>query len=167
MSIDAQIDAAVTAFVAELTVLVGRAALESVRAALVGPALPVPAKGAALQRIPSRRSRPASAPPGAVDVGSPPSARPASPPPLPPVVVQRIPPKKPRRVGVRAAAAPPPVRASVPEPVSAKNWVVVRRPARGHGGSAPDVEAGVGRMAGEAGGGKGRVAAAQGDPNGS
>ncbi len=175
MSINAEIDATVDAFVAELVTLVRAAALEHVRAALgVDPvehagarkpapsppgrrggarATPVVARSSGNSSGAPRTSRshelslPASPPPARVEVpghrGSPVvvpvSVRPAPAPPPPPVVVRRIPPKRTRAARTLPPPPPPPVGARSPDEIPAKNWVVVRRPARPHESSAPPV----------------------------
>ena len=168
MSIGAEIDATVDAFVKDLAALVRRVAEESLREAL-GELGHSPPTG---QRAPTRgRSRPARAPKGAPAhqkpvagsaepaaatsgtnptttsrpvVPVPPKVAPAaaSPPAVPAtaVPVRRIPPKR-RRAAKATPPAPPPVEASTSEPVPARAWVVVRRSARARPDAAPGAEA--------------------------
>jgi len=140
MKIRAEIEATVTAFVADLTELVREAALEIVREALGDLAISQPAT-----RTPPRPARPRRAPRApAVPAPPPPSelasrSLPAPAPPSPslPVVVRRFPPKKQRRASTKPIApAPLAVAPSALEQAPAKpakSWVVARRPARDRG----------------------------------
>ncbi len=159
MSIEAEIEAAVSAFVADLMELVRTAALESVRVALRSPgetlAPPArrrvavaPPRSKPAERQAARAPAPASLRPRgsgpptvrsfqveptgnfSIPFGKP-VATPAAPKLAPGVVVRRIPPKR-RRDGRNAAPAPHPAPAPLVEagPTEPKKWVVVRRPAR-------------------------------------
>jgi hypothetical protein len=168
MSIQADIDATVAAFVSDVADLVRRIALESAQEVLGaqrGPlvtaaprphpvskpspkATPKPSPKATPK--PSPKPSPRSAPAPAV-ASAPPAPPPRSlkdprrgrlitlpsseTPPRPPVeqplpMVVKVPAKQPRKPRTPKAASvpPPPVAAAEPQP--ARNWVVVRRPAR-------------------------------------
>ena len=136
MSIAAEIDATVAAFVADLAAFVRRVAEETLQEALGELEPPLPTDRRA--RTPSR-PHPARSPkavPGTAVSAKPVAASPPTPP-EPPVAIRRILPKR-RRV---AKAAPPlPIERRTSEPVPAKNWVVVRRPARARPEATPGFE---------------------------
>ncbi|MFT3770582.1 MAG: hypothetical protein QM820_34580 [Minicystis sp.] len=151
------IDAAVGAFVEDLVELVRRAALDAAREAFAAQAGPVlPARPAAVPKrraearaaradeheAPEAESKPMPAPPAPrkLDRQRPgrlvfiPSSQSESPSPAEDVPAPRyevIPPRKPRKQRtVRAAAAPEATPAAPAEPIPARQWVVVRRPAK-------------------------------------
>jgi hypothetical protein len=133
MSIAREIDATVAAFVVDLALLVRRVAEETVQDALeeLGRS-----STTARRASTPRRPRPARAPkaaPATTSAKPPVFAKPVAAPPssplAPPVAVRRIPPKR-RRVAKAAPPPPPPIEPRTSEPVPAKRWVVVRRPAR-------------------------------------
>jgi len=155
MSIQADIDATVAAFLSDLVDLVRRTALEAAQAVLEAPGGLAfgAASGPRLQPRPASKPRPRPAPRSApAPVVAAPSAParptlrslkdsrrgrlitlPSTPPPpieQPLPVVVRVPAKMPRKPRTPRAASTPPPPVAAAEPQPARNWVVVRRPAR-------------------------------------
>jgi hypothetical protein len=136
VSVDAEIDAVVAAFLEDLADVVRRVAWTSVQRALADSAAPVRPLRRTTRSTPACPNRPLDAVPTRAGAVALPSSTVGIPRIVPPVVVRRIPPKRRRGEGRGALVAklptPPHVEA---EPVPAKAWVVVRRPAPGQRGT--------------------------------
>jgi hypothetical protein len=136
VSVEADVEAIVAAFVEDLADLVRRVARTTVQNALAdspAPARAVRAKTGATPARPSRRVEIAPSRTGAVAL---PSSAAEIPRIVPPVAVQRIPPKRRRGEGRGAVVAKTPTRPHAEaEPIPARAWVVVRRPARDRRGA--------------------------------
>jgi hypothetical protein len=137
MQSDAEIDARVTVFVADLADLVRRLAMESVREAFASLVVAPLAKRHVVRRRRRRRAGPSSTttPATRAQPRAQPPAPPAPPLPPPPVRVTRIPTKRRRADRAAPSASAPTPQAAAPVP--AKSWVAVRRPARARSPAPP------------------------------
>jgi hypothetical protein len=136
VSVDAEIDAIVAAFLEDLADVVRRVAWTSVQTALADSAAPVRPLRRTPRSTPARPNRPLDAVPTRAGAVALPSSTVGIPRIVPPVVVRRIPPKRRRGEGRGAVVVKTPTRPQdEAQPIPAKAWVVVRRPARGQPGA--------------------------------
>jgi hypothetical protein len=136
VSVDAEIDAIVAAFLEDLADVVRRVAWTSVQRALADSAAPVRPLRRTARSTPARPIRPLDAVPTRAGAVTLPTSTVGIPRIVPPVVVRRIPPKRRRGEGRGAVVVKTPTRPQdEAQPIPAKAWVVVRRPARGQPGA--------------------------------